>query len=238
MAKYEILETKDYDMFKYQPGNRMKSKAHIQELIRSFEKHRHMRVGRPVIINRDNQVIDGQHSLEAGRALGMSIFYVKIDEAKLGDTRVLNSINRQWNMEDFIRSWANQSPIYRRVLELHDEYPLPYSLLVSFLTGEMPGGNVSRAVRNGDLVIHEREGIASLDKLTDFSNHLSTWNKDSFVNAVIRILRVEGYDHERMLKKLEGIQLTKRSTYAEYLRDLETIYNKGAKSFTPFIGRE
>lgn len=238
MAKYEILETKDYDMFKYQPGNRIKSKAHIQELIRSFEKHRHMRIGRPVIINRDNQVIDGQHSLEAARALGMSIFYVQIDEAKLSDTRVLNSTNRQWNMEDFIRSWANQIPIYRRVLEIHDEYPIAYSLLISFLTGYMPGGKVSKMIRNGDLVIHEREGRAKLDQLVDFSNHLSTWNKDSFVTAVIRLLRVEGYDHERMLKKLEGIQLTKRSTFLEHLRDLETIYNKGAQKYTPFIGRE
>ena len=58
----EIKTTRNYGQFRFMKGNRDVSSLHLERLIASMrEKY----VPTPIIVNKDNEIIDGQHRFNA-----------------------------------------------------------------------------------------------------------------------------------------------------------------------------
>lgn len=70
----EILKTKDYGSFKEINSNREVDQRHVRSLVAAIEQKNLLHVN-PIVCNADMEVIDGQHRLEAARALGVEIYY-------------------------------------------------------------------------------------------------------------------------------------------------------------------
>lgn len=239
MKTNPVLETTDYSMFKKLSGNRLKNKLHIQKLVDSFEAHPALMQARPVIVNDKYEVIDGQHSLEAAEAAKIPVFYIVIPGISLEETRLLNSTQRRWSLKDYAISWQSERPDIRIALELHEQFGVALSkigLLARKGTAGTGGGSSVSKMQDGTFKIEDLPRLINLlQMLEDFSGNTEKWNKDSFVIAFNKMVKSDGYDHQRMMTHLGKTQLQHRSSYSDFLRDLEIIYNRGNGSYVKFV---
>lgn len=235
----QIKGTKDYAIFKVLPGNRIKTKAHVQELMQSFETLTPLlREARPIIVNEEYEIIDGQHSLEAAIQTGEVAWFVIVPGLKVTETRAINSTQKGWTVPDYVASYALEIPDYKTLMEIHEEYPVAYTRLTGLLMFRAYGGGwAGKTLRTGKYRLPPlKQGLERLQKLKDFEDAKANWMSDSFALAVIKMLNNESYNHAHMIAALEGKKLDNRNTWVDYLRDLEIIYNKASGSkYVKFI---
>lgn len=101
----EIFTTRDYDRFKVIMSNREVDMVHVRRLSKSIRRKNLLYI-RPVIVNSDMQIIDGQHRVEACRLIGEWVHYIKVDNLGKEDIAVLNTAQKNWRLMDFINFFA------------------------------------------------------------------------------------------------------------------------------------
>jgi hypothetical protein len=224
-----IQETADYSIFKRLPGNRVVHEGMVKSLMESFGEKPQLRVARPLLLNEKYQIIDGQHRKEASERMGVSVYYMVVPGLTIADTRLLNALQKSWTLTDFAESFASTGEAdYIRFLELRKEFPLPPAMMLHYTTAE---GEYSQARQKFRIGMYEPQDeditMSYLNDLKSFQPYLAQWYEQAFAMAALHLFRHKDYDHERMLRKLDTVgQLTHRSGSADYIRDLETVYNK------------
>ena len=83
-----IHETRDYSMFKTVKGNRTIDKSHVKRLVREMKKKD---LELPIFINENDEVVDGQHTLEARKELNKPIRYIRGKFENEFDVAVMNA---------------------------------------------------------------------------------------------------------------------------------------------------
>lgn len=222
-----IESTTDYKQFKLIMSNREVGNRHIRELIGSFEDFPELSQAIPIIVNEKMEVIDGQHRLQVCEALGRPVYYVVVPGASIQTAQLLNSTHQPWTVMDFAYSYAKSGNWhYQKLLDLHEQYPIAISALIIYAS-EKRKRNMHVDFRMGEFKIADNfiRVKDKLDKLSDFSD-FPYWNSYSFSLAFHRIVNTEGYDHARMMSKMEGVKLTKQPGILDYLRLLEEVYNR------------
>ena len=68
------MKTKNYEMFEYMDSNRKINAGLVERLVKSIKEIGYIE-SRPIIVNEDMVVIDGQHRLEACKRLGIPVIY-------------------------------------------------------------------------------------------------------------------------------------------------------------------
>lgn len=107
-----IQKTKDYEIFKFREDNRVQlDKGHIQKLVKMIEV-RNMLALRPILVNAEMEIIDGQHRLMAAKQLGVEIYYELSKEMTLHDVILMNT-SKQWGIQDYMNFFCkNKYPEY------------------------------------------------------------------------------------------------------------------------------
>ncbi len=220
--------TDEYSKFKFLKHNRRILHNHVLHLMKSIDLRPHLGPARPILVNEKFEVIDGQHSLEARKRLKTIVYYMIVKGLTIADARILNALQRTWSLIDYAESFASEGhKEYQLFLELQDQYKLPAAALVILMTNHQYN-DIRIRFKTGEFIIGKREEIqARLDKLEDFSEAVKTWRESAFMMAVWNLLKIDGYDHERMMKKLGGgITVLRQPDRMSYLRELEDIYNR------------
>ena len=225
-----IQSTTDYSKFKRLPGNRELDKYFINELIASFKAHPALRIARPVLVNEDFFIVDGQHSLEASKMLGIPALYMQVEGLDIDDARVLNVLQHSWKLMDYAKSWAEvEKPEYVEFVLTQEEYGVPAATLMRYMSpeGEVQNG-ISTRFKLGEFDIDDRPRyVDRLEKLASFAMYMPQWRQQSFALAVLTMLKNEDYDHNQMMQKLQVSGLIPhQADRATYLRVLEPIYNR------------
>lgn len=222
-----VHTTTEYGQFRNLFANRNVNKRHVQRLIKSFSDNPDLVPTRPILVNEKMEVIDGQHRLEACRTLGLPVYYTISKGLDVNDAQLMNALQKGWTILDYARSYAatgNQQ--YQQFLDLHDEYPISLSILMTFCVGREQA-NIGNIFRRGDFRIMKDKALLRerLDMLADMGTRFNDWTNHAFCRAAHTAMRVAGYDHDRMMRKLEMYQLKRQPTRTDYLRELETAYN-------------
>ena len=84
-----IKETSDYDIFKKHVHNRPLVEGNILKILKSIQ-FKNLLKYRPILIDKDYRVIDGQHRLEAAKRLCISVFYEMKTDVEHVDIKLLN----------------------------------------------------------------------------------------------------------------------------------------------------
>src|SRR5260221_10017100 len=130
-----IQKTTDYKMFNRLVGNRTKHEILIQQLMESFSEKPQLRVARPVLLNEKYEMIDGQHRLEASTRLKIPVYYMVVPGLTVDDARLLNALQRTWNIMDYAKSFAETGhPKYRYFMNLIKEYELTPGIMLKYKT--------------------------------------------------------------------------------------------------------
>ncbi len=133
----EVNSTTDFALFKLRHDNRKKiSRDHINK-IKSSVKECNLLEMRPIMVNQDMEIIDGQHRFIAAKELGVSIYY-EIQE-KLGPMHmVLLNTSKSWNAEDFLNFYVkNEYPEYIKLDRYIRMHNLPINVVLSMMMGRL-----------------------------------------------------------------------------------------------------
>ena len=102
--KNEILKTYDYEIFKRIKGNRLVNNSHVNNLVKSMkEKY----LPQPILVNKDMEIIDGQHRFAAAEELSLPIHYLIIDGG-IGEVQRLNTNTKNWKNEDYLNMFCDR----------------------------------------------------------------------------------------------------------------------------------
>lgn len=224
-----IQRTTDFNLFKRISGNRTKNRAQIDKLTASFSESPELFKATPIIVNERMEVIDGQHRLEAAKALDQAIYYIIVDGLSLPDIQKLNSSTKTWTPVDYAISFSEKgNKHYQAYLDFKRKYHLTHETLVAFLAIEK--GGTPTVFRAGKF---KTEDIDLSDKicgqLVEIQEFHRKGDSKKFAFAVKELLLNPDYDHKKMLQKikLHGDKMFREAgSTQDYMRQLEAIYNK------------
>lgn len=132
--------TKNYDEFKLLSLNRHLDRRHINELKNSISKNGYL-MSNPIIVNKDMEIIDGQHRFIALKEQGMDVPYVVLDRDY--DTIIdLNTTQRKWQIQDYINYYCekDKNKHFIRLRRLSQELKLSPTNIITMSIGHVPDG--------------------------------------------------------------------------------------------------
>jgi ParB-like nuclease domain len=115
--------TKNYDQFKFYECNRNLSRGLILSLKKSITELGYVK-SKPIIVNDDFIIIDGQHRFAACKELGIPIVY-EIENIPLDKSIILlNKHQEIWRLNEYINFYAQKGlPSYVEITKLINSYP-------------------------------------------------------------------------------------------------------------------
>jgi hypothetical protein len=230
-----IRYTEDYSLFKNILGNRPVNELHIKRLMREYQKERLIE---PIKINDKNQVIDGQHGLEAAKRLGLGVWYYSVGKCDLRHVPKFNSIKLNWTRRHFLNSYCELGyEPYKRLAEFMQTYPEFGIATASYILscGKNSQGEGNQKLSAKDVFNDGKYRIEDLKKgydyaamISEYAPHYKGYKRSSFVRAIVPLFAKRQFSHEKFLKKLSAnsTEMVDCSTVEQYRNLIEKIYNK------------
>jgi len=229
----QIQVTKDYNIFKTLSSNRQVNQNHVKQLQKSLQENPHLFETRPILVNENMFVIDGQHRLQAAKANNSPVYYVVGEGITVEDTRSLNTTQNNWAPIDFARSYASTgNKNYKEFLSAVAKFPgIPQSVVRSYLGN----GNTHSEVetfKNGLFVV-TRPILSNLylEQLDTIKNSLpGLVLSRSYGQAFYTLFeKPDVFDYDYFVSKLaqEGTHVLMRrsATLKDTIRCIEDVYN-------------
>jgi len=111
----EILKTKDYSIFKKHESNRKIYPQNLKNIKFSIQC-RNMLDMRPISVDSEMRVLDGQHRLQAAKELDLDIYYQIKKNSKDEDIILLNINQKPWGYEEYLNFYVSKNmPTYVRI---------------------------------------------------------------------------------------------------------------------------
>lgn len=235
----KIKVTNNADIFKSLPGNRQINWGHVAKLEKAMGEKDYLCSLHPILVNKNFEIIDGQHRLEALKRLKMPIYYLQGQDLRLEDVQMLNAFSKNWTPHDFALSYAKLGFVeYVVYLDLLAKYrlgknKLKHEALLLYMTQSK--SNTNDDFRKGKLqLVDENLTRFILDQLLEVAASVGDDGRAMgkiFCMAFYSLCRNPKYDHKHMISKMRkfGEKMGKYVTVQDCLRELENIYNH----FTP-----
>jgi hypothetical protein len=231
----KVYSTEDYGLFHYIDSNRTINKSHVNHLIQSFENNPSLIQTRPILVNENMEVIDGQHRLQAASTLRLPVYFMLATGTNIESAQQMNALQRGWSLVDFARSYAlnssnpERAAKYKKFLALLEEYNIPLTVLLQFVELKARGTG-SRMFKEGKLSVPDEERTRTLleqeEDIRDVLPSRVLGDKYAILSALFKILTHPDYNHERMLTKIQQAPVVEpQKNRVEYLRAFEAVYN-------------
>ena len=195
-----IRKSKDYNIFKTLTGNRELNVSHKEKLKKSFKENYLIS---PIIINEKYEIIDGQHRFNAARELGYYVYYILIKGYSLEEVKMLNTNSKNWKREDYLNAYCDLG------FEEYIKFKKFYGDIKEFTIGSaerIAAGHQSdnmSGFRNGKFRFgNVLDAYDTAQKILMFKPYYKGFNRNTFVGAVMKLIRNENYNHAQMIHKL------------------------------------
>lgn len=233
-----IFETKNYDKIKKLSGNREVDKNNVKNIKKSIEKNGYKK-SKPISIDKNLEIIDGQHRKEACKELNISVpFMIETnhnDSLKL--TQDLNSNQKNWKITDFINSYADRGfEDYILFNNFLKDENISSSLLI-WLLYHSRSGEVQLDIKTGKLTCTEKQLVEikkTINKAKEIRSMIpynsvqyKNFMKDKVLIPLILIMNQKSYNHSRMIKQIQEEYFSlDMSNMSNAGTSLVNIYNK------------
>lgn len=231
----EVRITSDYSMFKFDPLNRSIKDSKLTKLKQSIARTKGNL--QAVLVDRDGNIIDGQHRYVACKSLGLPVRYTIADnDYKSSDMLELNNNGSGWVTTDYAEYHAKQgNPNYQIFLKYKQQYPeLKDGVLCCILENmytlvNRSGGSMARrGFQEGSFVVmHENKAKTLLANLEIIRTFYKGWNKRAFVYALIHLSNCKDFNWDKFIAKLQirHISLFDYPKAEDFVKVLVDIYN-------------
>jgi hypothetical protein len=228
-ASAAVLSTMDYNIFKTIDSNRPVVEAHVRHLMEQIGQKDLLHL-RPIDVNADFGVVDGQHRLEAARRLGRPIYY-QVSQLTDDDMAALNRASRNWKNTDYLHYWVRKgNPHYVALADFMARHPqVILSSAQQLLTPQSV--RLAAQFREG---LYQVEDMERAEKVMVFLDAVASEAKYKFAHDVRFITaimwswtRVKGFDPDTLLRKilLQPTELVRCATLGQFMTLLERLYN-------------
>lgn len=227
-----IHKTQDYEIFNTLKGNRELNISHKEKLKKSFKKDYLIS---PIIVNEKYEIIDGQHRFNAARDLGYPIYYILINGYSLEEVKILNTNTKNWKREDYLNAYCDLG--YKEYIK----FKKFYNDIKEFTIGSaerIAAGHQSDNMsdfRSGKFKFNNiLDAYDTAQKILMFKPYYNGYNRNTFVGAVMKLIKNENYNHAQMIHKLSlnPSILVDCANTSQYVLLLEDIYNYKSRNKT------
>lgn len=228
-----VKTTTNYNMFKILPGNRKTGRRYVERLKVSLSE-KNLLDFRPILVNKNYEIIDGQNRKIAAQELGLPIPYIIADNLDLTDVQRLNQNSKNWSGHDYLDSWcALENEEYVAVKKFYDKWGLGLRESTCLLSGNAHAGHYTK-FKTGTFKIKNlaaAEKVASM--IYDFEPYYDGFKRRNFVYAVNKLCKHPKYNHRRMMKKVKLqprklVHCSKTDDYVSLLIEIHDYFTKKA----------
>ncbi len=227
--------TLEYGKFKKMQGNRPLVERNVLNLMGSILS-RNLLKNHPILVNKNFEVVDGQHRLEAAKRLNEIVYYEIVEEGDLTTVSLLNTATLKWGNKDYIERYcADNRPAYMQMKYLIDHYKIG-SDIVCRLFKAKGKGRVSHKMGDAEALkadefsaVCDRVKLVSeiLEEVILYSGKKSICRTTLFFLSLYRFIENDWVDVVWLRKNLElKCELLRKCTrLSDYSDVLISIYN-------------
>jgi ParB-like nuclease family protein len=227
-----IQKTKDYEIFKFREDNRDKIvKAHVKRLVESISS-RDLLEMRPILVNGNMEIIDGQHRLLAAKELNLFIYY-KIDENLINEDVILMNIAKAWGIGDYMNYYCKNSfDEYLKLKTFTKKNNLQLKVAINMTMGESK--DFFMDFKHGKYIFNNANSTENLELCWDTIEYIKRMNGYSpyltsarFWKALLKLIISCNFDYKKWKSNLEKMieRFGARATSDDYMRMMMEIYN-------------
>lgn len=224
--------TTEYDMFKFRNDNRESiNHSHVKRLAESI-KARNLLELRPISVNAEMEVIDGQHRLLAAKMLGVPIYYRKSNDLKASDIIIMN-ISQTWGQGDYLNYYVkNNYPEYIKLQQFMKSHSITIRIALNITMGNKKDAFIK--FKLGEFKFNEEdfhnhidicwETIEYIKRINGFSNYTQSAR---FWGALLILIRHINFDEAKWRDNLKRMveRFTAKATQDDYLRLFMDVHN-------------
>jgi len=223
----QVLKTNDYSMFKHMNGNRNINKLHLKRLTESMSE-KYIEV--PIIVNSNNQIIDGQHRFEAAKELKKDVYYIKVRNLNLDDVHRLNTNSKNWTAEEYMQGYCELGlEDYIKYRDFKRKYGFGHNETNAILTNRSRmSGSKNTDFNDGVFKILDYDlAVKNAEKICMVREYYEGYKRRYFVYAMLELFENPDYSHVEFLNKLsfQSVKLQDCTDVKGYLILIEDIYN-------------
>jgi hypothetical protein len=196
------METKNLSQFKFVKSNRPVNKRHVATLVKSIKEHGYFK-SKPITVNKNMEVSDGQHRLLACLELKIPVHY-EIDNIDVNQSMVvLNNTSNNWRLNEFICHYAAMGiPYFVELNNFINEGNFGgVSNQISIFSGI--SGSSSRTIRNGSLSNRNKKLNETCDIIHFIKPHFKYTLTSYFVRGIVKFIT----DETTTKKHIEKLKL-------------------------------
>jgi len=203
--------TVHYGLFKHLPGNRPLSMNHVKRLADSIAT-RDLSYIKPIIIDKNGVVIDGQHRIEALKMLNKEVHYLVMVDSENDDLIVLNNNTKEWRGEDYVNYFAKNGNVEYQMLDnLCKESGFSITVAATWMSDS---GYLNReAFKNGSFICSKspavfrafKQAVTIYDQCIKSGTIKSKKSNAKYLPQAIRMILISKYsDSERFIEKMSS----------------------------------
>lgn len=228
-----MQSTTNYDMFKFREDNRTKiDPSLVRTLVRSIQS-RNLLEYKPIIVNENYEIMDGQHRTLAAKELGVPIFYVMEKQFTVQDMLALQT-QKSWTTPDIVNAYAKNGYVeYQKLIDFSKASGLPLTVILGLFNGRKK--TTKNLLKSGEYTfIPDRSNMMYLDYCKDITNYIiseispNAFTKSTrFWRSLSNIVKHPSYNHEKMMKNLSQliVKVSAKADYEGYLDMFVKIHN-------------
>jgi hypothetical protein len=238
----EIFKTHDYSIFKTVKENRIIDYKHVAKVANSI-KEKDLTLDFPIIVNKQMEIIDGQHTFEACKFNGLPIYYMFTVLASIDDISNINSVKKKWTMEDFLHQYVEKGNInyikFKNFIDMSNCRTVSKALRLlsnSKRYVEKGSGINSEYIHKfkiGEYKYPENDSfvnkkIYELNQIAEY-----TYQKNPFNETLLALYDIlithDFYDFDRLISKLKQRKLNVFSDIKTGIDAINDVYNYNVK---------
>lgn len=217
-------------------ANRNIIPAHVERLAKIIEKKGYC-PGRPILVDPDGFIIDGQHRFLACKKLGIEAPIETLNNFDM--VAILNSTQLNWSLNDYVKFYAVKGiPDYIILEDICKSKNITPAVAVSIICGKSYGKinqnkNSENPVKTGKLTIPDKsaKGLAKIDRkiqnILDLITLLGLPKTDRLILAITRLAQDSNFSFRIMEGKVgyQKARVYRCTTIQDYMVMLANIYN-------------
>lgn len=234
--------TTNYNLFKKHEGNREHVETNILALMDSIREENLLHL-RPILVDEQMRIIDGQHRLEAAKRLKVPIFYQIQEKMTNKSICLLNNNQLKWTLPDYMHHHAALGvESYIKLTRFCKEHKITLPLALIVLSKKLGGGSTDSfklGLFKFPSEFDQLEALIIFQNLKKLISYMESklmgnvaYIKGStFASAFVFFMNCKGVDFEVFMKKLpyrlDAIRpCARQQQYLDLFRDIYNYKNQ------------
>lgn len=235
-----IYSTYDYDLFKQISVNREIDQTRLSRLKASMTEKQLII---PILVNKNMEIIDGQHRFEAIKQLGLPVYFYVQDAYDIKDMICANLNTQSWKKGDFFNHYVRLGiDTYLFIKNMMDKYNVASESIEYVALNEKKKLGEKTSERKEKLkflqgnLIYSPEIKAKIISFFDKIALLKSWNfryynSKSFIRAYYALVNnPNGYEDKKLTQEKVARIIVNKQNIVDFGIQLMKAYNSSGNS--------